>query len=131
MTVHEQLPTSDRFVYSGWGTVLGSDTIQYDTINILSIPAFHWIVVPYYSQKPRFAHTCNAVGGSQIVIVCGLDANSNITFTSTFNSSAEPFTQGLAIFDMTTLKFAEQYTAGAKPYEQSDPVKQFYSQSQK
>ena len=92
----------------------------------------------YNPQNPRIAHTCNAIGGSQIVIIGGVDANSNITFTSslsitesTYNTSADPFSQGLAIFDMTTLRFAEQYTAGAKPYEQSDPVKEFYSRSQK
>ena len=92
--------------------------------------------MPYNPQNPRLGHTCNAIGGSQIVIIGGLDANSNITLTSgilesMYNTSADPFSQGLAIFDMTTLRFAEQYTAGAKPYEQSDPVKEFYSQSQK
>ena len=92
--------------------------------------------MPYNPQNPRLGHTCNAIGGSQIVIIGGLDANSNITLTSgiqesLYNTSADPFSQGLAIFDMTTLRFAEQYTAGSKPYEQSDPVKEFYSQSQK
>ena len=116
--------------------MLGVDTIQYDTINVLTLPAFHWISVPYNPQNPRFAHTCNAVGGSQIVTIGGVDANSNLTFSSantesTYNSSADPFSQGLAIFDMTALRFVDQYTAGAKPYEQSDPIKDFYSQAQK
>ena len=44
-------------------------------------------------------------------------------------STRDPFTQGLAIFDMTALRFIDQYTAAAPLYEQSDPVKQFYSQS--
>lgn len=92
----------------------------------------------YNPQNPRFAHTCNAIGGSQIVIIGGVDANSNVTLTSglgnlesTYNTSADPFSQGLAIFDLTTLEFAEHYTAGANAYEQSGPVKDFYSRSQK
>ena len=94
--------------------------------------------MPYNPQNPRLGHTCNAIGGSQIVIVGGLDANSNLTLSagegnveSTYNTSADPFTQGLAIFDLTALEFAEQYTTGASAYEQSDPVKEFYSRSQK
>ena len=118
--------------------MLGLDAVQYDTINILTLPAFHWIHVPYNPQNPRFAHTCNAVGGSQIVTIGGVDGNSNLTLSfpqanteSTYNSSADPFSQGLAIFDMTALRFVDQYTAGANAYEQSDPIKEFYSQSQK
>ena len=118
--------------------MLGPDAVQYDTINILTLPAFHWISVPYDPQNPRYAHTCNAVGGSQIITIGGVDANSNITdvsyqanVESTYNTSADPFSLGLAIFDMTALRFVDQYTAGAKAYEQSDPIKEFYSSSQK
>lgn len=125
-------------MYAGWGTILGSDAVQYDTINILTLPAFHWISVPYNPQNPRHTHTCNAVGGSQIITIGGVDSNSHIQYgtveelvESTYNSSADPFSQGLAIFDMTTLQFVDQYTSGAKDYEQSDPVKQFYSQTRK
>ena len=49
---------------------------------------------------------------------------------STYDTSADPFAQGLAIFDMTTMAFSDQYTAGAPPYEQSEMVKQYYSQSE-
>ncbi len=94
--------------------------------------------MPYDPQNPRLAHTCNAVGGSQIVTIGGVNANSNLTFgndqdiiKSTYNTSADPFSQGLAIFDMTTLQFVDQYTTGANTYEQSDRIKEFYSQSQK
>ena len=48
-----------------------------------------------------------------------------------YYNSTDPFLQGLAIFDMTTLQSSEQYIAGVKSYEQSDPIKQFYAQSQK
>lgn len=129
--------TYEIFVYAGWGTHLGPAAIPYDTINILTLPAFHWISIPYNPENPRHALSCNAVGGSQILTIGGVDSNAQVTgltliqeiVESTFNSSPDPFAQGLAIFDMTTMAFSAQFTAGAPPYEQSDLVKQFYSQS--
>ena len=128
--------TIHRFVYAGRGTTLGPVTVQYDTINILTLPAFHWISVPYKPQNPRFALSCNAIGGGQILTIGGVDSNAKVpvgnkreVHKSTFNSSPDPFAQGLAVFDMTTLAFSDHFTAGSPPYEQSDVVKQFYSQS--
>ncbi|CAF9942066.1 hypothetical protein IMSHALPRED_003185 [Imshaugia aleurites] len=128
--------TYEIFVYAGWGTNLGPVAVQYDTINILTLPAFHWISVPYNPENPRHGLSCNAVGGSQILTIGGVDSNALVDtgniqdiIESTFDSSPDPFAQGLAIFDMTTLAFSDQYTAGAPPYEQSEVVKQFYSQS--
>lgn len=128
--------TYEIFVYAGWGTHLGPAAVQYDTINILTLPAFHWISIPYNPENPRHALSCNAVGGSQILTIGGVDSNSKVAtgliadiIESTFDSSADPFAQGLAIFDMTTMTFSDKYTAEAPPYEQSEVVKQFYSQS--
>ena len=110
--------------------------VQYDTISILTLPAFHWISVPYNPQNPRHGLSCNAVGGSQILTIGGVDSNAKVDSgylqpiaKSTFDSSPDPFAQGLAVFDMTKLAFSDRFTAGAPPYEQSDVVKQFYSQS--
>ena len=116
--------------------MLGLQTIQYDTVNILTLPAFHWISVPYSPRYPRHGLTCEAVGGSQILTIGGVDSNSNVTggdpedITKSTFGSQDPFSQGLAIFDMTNLKFVAQYVAAAPPYEQSQSVRQFYEQSQ-
>ena len=110
--------------------------MQYDTINILTLPAFHWISIPYTPKSPRHGLSCNAVGGSQILTIGGVDSNSRVTggniesiVESTFDSSPDPFVQGLAIFDMTAMAFSDQFIAGTPPYEQSEVVKQFYTQS--
>lgn len=129
--------TFEIFVYAGWdGNNYGN---QDDTIFILSLPAFHWIQVDYTPKSGRFAHTCNSVGGSQILIVGGLDSNPKLPNTSNFtaliesdlNSTADPFTQGLAVFDMTTLEWATQYTANKPAYEWSAPIKEFYQDANK
>ncbi|MCJ1463268.1 hypothetical protein MMC07_001874 [Pseudocyphellaria aurata] len=123
--------TYEIFMYAGWDGRLGLTAVPYDEIYILTLPAFNWIKVHYPPQHPRHALTCNAVGGSQILTIGGLDTNSEhigdgLTYISPFNTSADPFAQGLAIFDMTALKFANQYTAKASPYVQSDVVRKYY-----
>ncbi|KAL9605628.1 MAG: hypothetical protein Q9179_001168 [Wetmoreana sp. 5 TL-2023] len=112
--------TYEIFLYGGSSGDLGSPAIPFDEIFILSLPAFHWFKVDYPPQHPRQGHSCNAVGGSQILSIGGIDSNSKISTgdgfditKSTFNSSADPFTQGLGIFDMTSLKWADRYTANA------------------
>lgn len=123
------------FVYAGWDGNLGSTAVQYDTINVLTLPAFHWITVPYNPQNPRHGHSCNPVGGSQIISIGGVDSTAIVAhgqniIKRTFDNSPDPFAQGLAIFDMTELSFVNQYTTQPPPYEQSEEVKQFYAQSQ-
>ncbi|MCJ1468324.1 hypothetical protein MMC07_006952 [Pseudocyphellaria aurata] len=120
-----------HFLYAGWNGRFGATAINFDEIYILTLPAFHWLKVDYPPQHPRHDLTCNAVGGSQILTIGGVDTNpkdttDGSTHKSTFDSSADPFAQGLAIFDMTALKFANQYTAKASPYVQSDLVRDYY-----
>ena len=123
-------------MYGGWGGSDGVQAEQYDTIDILTLPAFTWVSVEYNSQSPRYGHSCNAVGGSQILTIGGADADppqtsatANAYSQGAFNTP-DPNAQGLAIFDMTSLTWSSQYTAGASPFEQSDLIKQIYSGQQ-
>lgn len=54
----------------------------------------------------------------------------HITNTESTYDTPDPNAQGLAIFDMTDLTWSTQYSAGAPAYEQSNAVKQFYSEAQ-
>lgn len=128
--------TFEIFVYAGWDGI--NYGIEYDTIYILTLPAFHWLQVEYTPTSSRFAHTCHAVGGSQVLTIGGLDANPKITgpgyqnlIESNFNSTPDPHTLGLGVFDMTTLTWASQYTANKSDYEQSEIVSTFYNQTNK
>ena len=89
--------------------------------------------VDYSPSSPPGGHTCNAVGGSQIISVGGFNANPAIDFgyyddirAKVLNHSTDPNAQGLAIFDMTSLSWADHYRANTPPYVQSDLVKTFY-----
>lgn len=116
-------------MYGGWGGTFGVQAKQYDTRNIFTLPAFTWVSVESNSQSNRYGHSCNAVGGSQILAIGGVDADPPQTNTYAHGSfdTPDPNAQGLAIFDMTSLTWSSQYTAGAPPYEQSDSIKQVYS----
>ena len=127
-----------RLLYAGFGGVLGNAAIPYDDAHILTLPAFHWIKVDSFAaEHPRYDQSCNAVGDSQILTIGGVNANPAIpnpgpdnvvTYESTLNTTADPFKQGLGIFDMTTLSFANSYIANVGPYVQSDLVVQYYAQ---
>ncbi|KAL9590882.1 MAG: hypothetical protein Q9203_000339 [Teloschistes exilis] len=96
--------TYEIFVYGGYSGNLGFRAIPYDEV--------------------------------YIVIVGGQDANAKIgsgriddVHKSALNSSTDPFAQGLAIFDMTTLTWSNHFAANAPPYAQSDVVRNYYSQN--
>ncbi len=127
--------TYEIFVYGGDNGNLGTSSVQLDTVNILRLPAFNWFSVAYNPQNPRSGHTCEAVRGSLIAIVGGIDSNPKQT-TGNFNdlvqrtfATPDPFAQGLAIFDLRRLDFSAEYTAGGGTvYEPNAVITQFYTQ---
>lgn len=127
--------TYEIFVYAG-NSGGGYSSLELDTVNILSLPGFNWISVAYPPQHARTAHTCEAVGGNQIAIIGGFDADPPFANGTTGDdidrsefSTRDPFAQGLGIFDLQTLDFADKYIAGrGTVYEASPNVTYFYAQ---
>ena len=125
--------TYEIFVYAGDNGTLGASSVPCDTVNILSLPAFNWFSAAYNPQNPRSGHTCEGVGGGQIAIIGGKDANPPVNIqgpqAETTLSTPDPFAQGLAIFDLRTLEFASEYKAGGGAvYEPNQVISQFYAQ---
>ncbi|KAL8907939.1 MAG: hypothetical protein Q9171_005655 [Xanthocarpia ochracea] len=125
--------TYEIFLYGGHYGNLGPEAVSYDEIYILTLPAFSWIKVQYPPQRPRGGHTCNAIGGGQIISIGGFEANSTIyqglyedVFAAMFNST-DPFAQGLGVFNMTSLAWEDHYTANAPAYVQSDLIRTLYA----
>ena len=127
--------TYEIFVYSGFGGNLGTQAVPFDTINILTLPAFHWINVPYNPANPIHGHTCHSVGGSQILVVGGSDANPKVVdgaydkIAKSVMGSPDPNKQGLSVFNMSSLSWQDHYSASPPAYGQSDPIKQYYAQA--
>lgn len=124
--------TYEIFVYAGWGGDLGTKSVQFDQIYILTLPAFHWIKVDYSPTGTRHALTCHAVGGSQILTIGGLNSASTDSsariYEGPFNDK-DKYTQGLAVFDLSTLEWKNEYTTNANQYTQSDLVRTYYAQN--
>ncbi|KAK3325731.1 hypothetical protein B0H66DRAFT_529755 [Apodospora peruviana] len=108
--------TYEILVYAGWDGNHGSASVPFDDAYVLTLPGFHWIKANYPARHPRAGLTCNSVGGGQVMTVGGIDtkqtgANKNDEYTSVF-SSPDPFTQGLAIFDLHSLAWKDSYSPG-------------------
>jgi hypothetical protein len=79
-------------------------------------------------------HTCHVVGRRQLLSVGGADATQRVLVNGTNDLrrnlfySRDHHPQGLAIYDITSLKWTNSYDPDAAPYEQSAPVADFYRQ---
>ncbi|KAG8527459.1 uncharacterized protein KY384_007611 [Bacidia gigantensis] len=124
--------TYEIFVYGGYGGKQGSGQTAYDTISILTLPAFQWISVPYVAQSPRFGHSCHHVGGSQILVVGGGDPSIEVSSDQSSDMyqgdirSEDPNRQGLGVFEMSSLMWNDHYDASTPAYTQAVSVKNYY-----
>lgn len=119
--------THDILVYAGWDGKPGTDAVPYDSAFVLTLPGFFWVKADYPPKHPRHGHTCNGVGGGQIVIVGGLDSahQGGDTYTSPFDTP-DPFVQGLAIFDLSKLTWNPSYTAHRGLQTPAPPIQEYY-----
>ncbi|KAL4895823.1 hypothetical protein BDV59DRAFT_144701 [Aspergillus ambiguus] len=97
------------YLYGGRGA-----NEDYDEVYILSMPSFTWTRV-YSGESPRYGHTCHLVGNRQMLTVGGATSDD---LTSTCDWERE----GVAIFDMTDLKWGSVYRSAAPEYQVPRPV---------
>jgi hypothetical protein len=99
---------------------------------ILTIPGFNWFPVAQSNQTspgPRSYHSCDLVGNRQALLFGGV-AYENKTTLEIFRGGAfttDPLTQGIGIFDMSTLTWSDSYDANAPRYEQPQIVADWYA----
>jgi hypothetical protein len=100
----------------------------YDDVYVLTIPGFVWFKVLSLAPGVRFTHTCEIVGGRQLLVIGGLDnpqEGEDIYYDFTV---PDPLTQGIGIFDMTAMVWKSGYDANALPYQTPQIVKEWYSE---
>ena len=62
-----------------------------------------------------------------MVLIGGLDpTEAQWVLASAFTGSADPWAQGLGVFDMTALQWKSSFNASASPYVPAAIIKQFY-----
>ncbi len=123
------------FLYGGWNGNLGSESVSYDEMFILSLPAFRWFRAPYTPWHPRHGHACSTIRERYFLSVGGLDTTQNQPFDRSSLglhlatlATRDPFPQGLGLFDMTHLNWTDTYDPSVRTYEQSTPVASYYRQ---
>lgn len=114
--------TYEIFLYGGV-----SDQIR-DTspeVYVLSLPGFVFFKGPT-DAPPRSDHQCAVIGKGQrqMLSVGGVDGE-NRTFTAP--TTADPWTYGIGVLDMTELKWTDSYDPDAPDYESPTVVNEWYN----
>lgn len=128
--------TYEIFVYGGFDDSFISGTTNpsssdnsnqaaFNVAYVLSLPAFVWFKVNDTSADPRTQHTCNVAGNRQVISVGGIDPT--VPYPNYF-SETDPWPQGLGIFDMTDLKWTNNYDAAATAYTLPFVMQDWYNQ---
>jgi hypothetical protein len=121
--------THDILVYGGWDGRAGPDAVPYDSAFVLTLPGFHWVRADYPPRHPRHGHSCNGVGGGQILIVGGVDSAhldpAKEVYRSVFDTP-DPFTKGLAIFDLSKLAWSPSYSANRGLQKPAPQIQAYY-----
>jgi Kelch motif len=129
--------TYEIFIFGGHvasasGESLASDTeaqkkrnIALDEVLVLSLPGFVWTKANYTAATPRVMHACNIAGNRQMVVTGGL--NPATADQKQLLSTRDNWTQGIGVFDMTTLQWKDSYDADAEAYVTPEVVKSWYA----
>ena len=94
-------------------------SIADSVVYVLSLPSFHWTKQDAVATVARNRHTCNVIGGRQMVIVGGVVGIVGQLFT------ADPWDNGIGIFDMSAFEWTDSYNPNALPYVTPQVVKDY------
>ncbi|KAI3390574.1 hypothetical protein diail_9185 [Diaporthe ilicicola] len=120
--------TYEILVYAGWNNTLGDYSISFDAAYVLSLPSFNWFKADYTAASPRHGLTCNHIGGGQVLTIGGLDTSQNDAsdqYKGVFHTE-DAFPQGLGVFDLSTLSFADSFDANRTTYDYADALQTYY-----
>lgn len=120
--------TYEILVYAGWNNTLGEYSVSFDAAYVLSLPSFNWFKADYEAASPRHGLTCEHIGGGQVLTVGGLDTSQNDAsnqYRGVFHTE-DTFPQGLGVFDLSSLSFADSFEANRTTYDYADALSTYY-----
>ncbi|KAK7210051.1 hypothetical protein V2G26_017229 [Clonostachys chloroleuca] len=109
--------TYEIFIYGGWNQ--DYEKIL-DDMYVLTIPGFNWAKVDF-DKDPRTEFDCVVAGNRQMVTVGGAGVFGGWTVK-------DSYPKGLGIFDLTELKWKDEFTPDAPAYKTPDLVQKWYDQ---
>lgn len=113
-------PTS--FVFGGQDTIAKSTA---EDLYVLTLPGFVWTKLDNPQGGARTDHVCVVAGKRQMVTVGGIK---RLGGGDSFRL-ADPFPQGLGVFDMTELSWGTDFKADAAEYESPQIVQDWYDKN--
>ncbi|KAK1579494.1 kelch repeat protein [Colletotrichum navitas] len=117
--------TYEIFVFGG-SNLANSQT--YDEVYVLSLPGFVWMKADYTPSSPRDCMSCVVAGQRQMVTFGGIDRMRWNDNSTNFFRDPDPFPQGVGIFDLTDLKWKDEYNADASSYDSPGAIKAWYNE---
>lgn len=120
--------TYEILVYAGWNNTLGDRATSYDAAYVLSLPSFNWFKADYTASNPRHGLTCEHIGGGQVLTIGGLDTSQDDASNqySGVYRTEDPFPQGLGIFDLSSMSFADAFEVNRTTYDYADAIGAYY-----
>ena len=99
-----------------------SNDPAYRDVYVLSLPAFTWLRTGKTSELRRRAMHCQLIGNSQMLVIGGsFFANDDL-------SRVDPWPNGMAVFDLSTFDWTENYNHLAEKYQRPSLVHDLYQQ---
>ncbi|KAJ9608146.1 hypothetical protein H2200_007134 [Cladophialophora chaetospira] len=90
------------------------------SVYVLSLPSFSWHKFSYPAQQVRSTQSCVIAARRQMIVVGGFPEGID---RSTYG--ADPWPQGLGIFDLTAMTWNSYYNSDARPYATPRRVKNY------
>ncbi|KAK1847130.1 kelch repeat protein [Colletotrichum chrysophilum] len=123
-TVGVQGPNKTYEIFIYGGLVIGESIRNAtDDVYVLSLPSFVFFKANDPQSTRRLEQACVATG-RQMISVGGTDGRA---WPSSLTEK-DPWPQGIGIFDMTEMRWSDQYNAKADAYESPEVVQNWYSQ---
>ena len=107
------------FLFGGYDP---TNSRTYEDLYVLTLPGFEWTRIEATSGGPRIGQACVATGTRQMLTVGGINFQKNKPW-----EDKDPFPQGIGVFDMTELKWKDNYDHEAAAYDSPQPVQSFYA----
>ncbi|KAI1373689.1 hypothetical protein F4677DRAFT_215189 [Hypoxylon crocopeplum] len=116
--------TYEIFIYGGTSDQIGATSPD---VHVLSLPGFVFFKADPRGSTPRADHACAVVGKGkrQMLSYGGVDGGPGLRSSVT---TADPWKQGLGIYDMSEMKWVDSYEPNAANYESPAVVMNWYTQ---
>lgn len=106
-------------------------TVNLGALWVLSLPAFHWERQSDPVRVGRFYHSCQVAGNSnrQMISAGGIVAMDQVDQDDLLLGSADPWDQGIGVFDMSQMEWKDSFDHTAASYVTPSIIKDYLARN--